>query len=162
MSTPGSDLPAHLHALAGMEVVDLRAEWCRLYRCHPPRGVRRDLLELGVAWKLQEAILGGLKPAARRRIAELSATIASHGNLATARTVMPKSGARLVREWRGETHDVIVLDHGFQWRGRTWRSLSKIAREITGTRWSGPRFFGLETSARDRSSPSLVKEATDA
>ncbi len=69
------------------------------------------------------------------------------GDLTQARAVRLKPGAKLVREWRGETHDVLVLEDGFQWRGRQWRSLSAIAREISGTHWSGPRFFGLQAKA---------------
>ena len=111
MPTPGSDLPARLHALTGMGVADLRTEWRRQYRCHPPRRIRRDLLELGVAWKLQEAALGGLSRTTKRRVAELITIMEAKGDLAKARTITPKPGARLVREWRGETHDVIVLDH---------------------------------------------------
>ncbi|OSM04177.1 putative bacteriophage-like protein [Magnetofaba australis IT-1] len=59
---------------------------------------------------------------------------------------MPAVGARLIREWRGVTHQVVVMEEGFSWQGRTFKSLSPIAREITGTRWSGPRFFGLKTA----------------
>lgn len=60
-----------------------------------------------------------------------------------------KPGARLVRDWNGETHEVLVTEDGFQWNGKTWASLSVIAREMTGTRWSGPRFFGLKTGQTD-------------
>jgi len=157
-----SDLSVHLHALAGMEATDLCGEWRRLYRCHPPQRIRRDLLELAVAWKLQEAVLGGLSSSSKRRIAELVGTIETKGDLAKARAVTPRPGVRLVREWRGETHDVLVLEDGFQWRDRTWRSLSQIAREITGTRWSGPRFFGLEASAGRRSTSDVVEAAANA
>ena len=65
------------------------------------------------------------------------------GDLTKYRAAKLKPGAKLVREWRGETHDVLVVEDGFLWRGKSRRSLSSIAREITGTRWSGPRFFGL-------------------
>ncbi len=69
------------------------------------------------------------------------------GDLARRRIARLKPGAKLTREWRGETHTVIVLEDGFEWRGRKWRSLSSIAREITGAHWSGPRFFGLNGKA---------------
>ena len=74
------------------------------------------------------------------------------GDLAKTRTIQPRTGARLMRVWQGQTHHVTVLDDGFEWQGERHGSLSAIAREITGTRWSGPRFFGLDKP---------VKEAVD-
>ena len=142
-------LNAQLAALSEMDVSELRAEWRRLYRSHPPKLLRRDLLELGVAWKLQERVLGGLSGAIRRQLAELARTMATKSDLAKARKVILKPGARIIREWNGETHEVLVVEDGFQWRGRTWRSLSVIAREMTGTHWSGPRFFGLKAGRTD-------------
>ncbi len=141
------DLAAKLAALPEMAAVDLRAEWRRLYRTRPPQRIGRHLLELGVAWKLQERAYGGLSAAMKRRLAELAKTMDEKGDLAKTRAVRLKPGVKLVREWRGETHDVLVLEDGFQWRGQRWRSLSAIAREISGTHWSGPRFFGLQAKA---------------
>ncbi len=143
-----ADLAAKLAALPEMAAVDLRAEWRRLYRAHPPQRIGRHLLELGVAWKLQERAYGGLSAAMKRRLADLAKTMDEKGDLAKARVVRLKPGAKLVREWRGKTHDVLVLEDGFQWRGQRWRSLSVIAREITGAHWSGPRFFGLNGKAK--------------
>jgi len=138
-------LNIQLSALSEMAAPELRAEWRRLYRSHPPRLLRRDLLELGVAWKLQERVLGGLSAAIKRQLAELARMMSEKSDLAKARTITLKPGARLVRDWNGETHEVLVIEDGFQWRGKTWASLSMIAREMTGTQWSGPRFFGLKT-----------------
>jgi len=136
-------LAAELAALTRTTATDLRAEWRRLYRTHPPKKLSRDLLELGVAWKLQERVLGGLSATTKRQLAELARTMESKSDLAKARKVSLKPGARLVRAWGGETHEVLVIEDGFVWRGKTWGSLSVIAREMTGTRWSGPRFFGV-------------------
>ena len=136
-------LNAQLAALSEMDAPALRAEWRRLYRTHPPKLLRRDLLQLGVAWKLQERALGGLSAATKRQLDELARTMATKSDLAKARKVTLKPGARLVRAWGGETHEVLVVEDGFLWQGKTWRSLSVIAREMTGTHWSGPRFFGL-------------------
>ncbi len=162
-------LATRLVALPGTPHGALRAEWRRLYRSEPPKRVSRDLLELGIAWKLQERALGGMSAALKRRIADLAKTMETRGDLARARAVTLKPGARLMREWRGETHDVRVLEEGFEWRGTRWRSLSAIAREITGTQWSGPRFFGLEKTEKaadgrvtDTATTSIVAEATDA
>ena len=153
-----SDLAECLAALGQLPQTDLRAEWRRLYRAHPPKRISRDLLELAVAWKLQEKALGGLGASLRHQLARMAQEMETRGDLAKARAVRPRPGAKLIREWHGETHDVLVLDDGFRWRGRHWRSLSAIAREITGTRWSGPRFFGLKTDMR----PEPIRAATAA
>ncbi|MCI0430271.1 MAG: DUF2924 domain-containing protein [Rhodospirillales bacterium] len=140
-------LAAELAGLSRATATDLQAEWRRLYRTHPPKKLSRDLLELGVAWKLQERVLGGLSAITKRQLAELARTMESKSDLAKARKVSLKPGARLVRAWGGETHEVLVIEDGFVWRGKTWGSLSAIAREMTGTRWSGPRFFGVGIAA---------------
>ncbi len=151
-SDAGSEdaVAARLQALEGMTYDGLRTEWRRLYRAHPPKRVARDLLVLGVAWKIQEQAFGGLGAATKRRLAGLAKTLEQDGDVTRSRVARLKPGARLIREWRGETHTVIVLDDGFEWRGQRWRSLSVIAREITGAHWSGPRFFGLNETAGRR------------
>ncbi len=138
---------ARLQALEGMTYDGLRTEWRRLYRAHPPKRVARDLLVLGVAWKIQEQAYGGLGAATKRRLTGLAKTMEQDGDLARSRVARLKPGARLVREWRGQTHRVIVLEDGFEWRGKRRRSLSVIAQLITGAHWSGPRFFGLNGKA---------------
>jgi len=137
------DLDAAIVALATMPYTELRENWQRLYLSHPPKKLSRDLVELGVAWKLQERTLGGLSAATRRQLGELAQAMEAKADLAKARTVSLRPGARLIREWNGETHEVLVVEDGFRWQGKTWRSLSVIAREMTGTQWSGPRFFGV-------------------
>ncbi len=137
-------LTGKLAALADLDGVSLRAEWRRLYRSHPPRHIRRDLLVLAIAWKLQERVHGGLTAAQKRRLANIGEELRKNGNLSTGPAIRLKPGLRLVREWRGETHTVLVLEDGFEWNGQRRCSLSAIAREITGTRWSGPLFFGLK------------------
>ncbi len=142
---PASEgLTKKLAALAGLDAVGLRAEWRRLYRSHPPRHIRRDLLVLAIAWKLQEKVYGGLTAAQKRKLAGIGEELRRNGNLSTGPAIHLKPGLRLVREWRGETHSVLVLEDGFEWNGERRGSLSSIARVITGTRWSGPRFFGLK------------------
>ena len=163
------NLAERLTALGHLTHIDLRAEWRRLYRAHPPKKISRDLLELAVAWKLQEKALGGLGASIRRQLGGLAQTMEAKGDLAKARMVKLKPGSRLIRDWHGETHDVLVLEEGFRWRGRHWRSLSVIAREITGTHWSGPRFFGLQNREQEaetiRAATGVVidmREAADA
>ena len=141
---------ARLRAHKEMDYAALRCEWRRLYRAHPPKRVARDLLMLGAAWKIQEQAYGGLGAATKRRLANLARTMGRDGDVTRNRVARLKPGAKLVREWRGKTHTVVVLEDGFQWRGSQWRSLSVIAREITGVHWSGPRFFGLDDKTRAR------------
>ena len=148
-----------LRALEQMDYAALHDEWRRLYRAHPPKRVSRDLLVLGVAWKIQEKANGGLSAAFKRRLANLAKTMERDGDLARNRVARLKPGAKLIREWRGETHTVAVLENGFEWQGKRWRSLSVIAREITGSHWSGPRFFGLNGKAEARVA---IGEADDA
>ena len=131
-------------ALADLSYELLLVEWKRLYRSTPPKRISRSLLELGVAWKIQETALGGLPKSAKRQLTDVATAITTTGVVPERQTKLVRPGARLVREWHGVTHDVVVMDDGFEWQGQIWRSLSEIAREITGTRWSGPRFFGLE------------------
>jgi hypothetical protein len=139
---------ARLEALERMDYAALRREWRRLYRAEPPKRVARNLLMLGVAWKIQEQAYGGLGAATKRRLADLAKTLERDGDVTRNRVARLKPGARLVREWRGGSHTVIVRDDGFEWEGRHWRSLSAIARKITGVQWSGPRFFGLTEKAK--------------
>jgi len=141
---------ARLRELERLDAAALRAAWRRLYRVQPPKRIRRDLLLLAVAWKIQEQAYGGLGAATRRRLAALARTLERDGDVTRNRVARLRPGARLVRDWRGETHTVIVHDDGFEWRGKRWRSLSLIARVITGVPWSGPRFFGLAGTARAR------------
>ena len=120
----------------------LRAEWRRLYRAEAPR-LSRDLLIRGVAHRLQELRLGGMSKTTRRKLAAFAKELEANGSLASPSSPQLRPGARLVREWRGRTHTVAVVDDGFEYGGRVYASLTKIAQAITGAHWSGPRFFGL-------------------
>ena len=151
-------LPERLAGLAEMTRTELYQEWRRQFRSNPPDRIRRDILELAIAWKLQEAALGGLQKAVVSELRSLADALAATGDIGRARRPRLKAGARLVREWGGETHEVIVVENGFEWRGKRLKSLSSIASEITGAHWSGPRFFGL--ISRGRAAP--TKEAENA
>jgi hypothetical protein len=143
--------------LAGLETLDLsamRREWRRLYRAEPPR-LSRDLMRRALAYRIQEIAFGGLSKATLRRLAGLAAEFESDGRIATQSRPRIKAGARLVREWHGRTHSVIATEEGFQFEGKVYRSLTSIAREITGAGWSGPRFFGLARTVN-------ASEGTDA
>jgi hypothetical protein len=144
-----------LQNLAAQEKLDasaLRAEWRRLYRCQPPR-LSHDLLVRGVAHRLQELELGGMSKATRRKLAAFARELEASGSLAVPTSPQLRPGARLIREWRGRTHAVAVLEDGFEYAGKTYPSLTKIAQAITGAHWSGPRFFGLN-DRKDSTEPS--------
>ncbi len=105
---PASEgLTEKLAALADLDAVGLRAEWRRLYRSHPPLHIRRDLLVLAIAWKLQEKVYGGLTAAQKRRLVGIAAELKKNGDLSGSPAIRMKPGMRLVREWRGETHTVL-------------------------------------------------------
>lgn len=113
----------------------------------PPKRLSRDMMLRGIAYKLQERALGGLSKSVQRLISAGAEFVPSPdlGRKAPRVTVSP--GTQLVREWNGQTHTVLVLANGVEWRGQRYRSLSVVAREITGAHWSGPRFFGLTSTA---------------
>jgi hypothetical protein len=150
---------AKLQAIERMDYATLREEWRRLYRAQAPKRVSRKLLMMGVAWKIQEQAYGGLSATAKRRLAELAKTLDRGGDVTRDRVARLRPGATLVREWRGKTHRVIVLEDSFEWNGTRWRSLSVIAREITGGHWSGPRFFGLTEGATKLAEPQHTSDA---
>ncbi|WP_244540285.1 DUF2924 domain-containing protein [Kaistia soli] len=147
-----TSLASRLAELETMNTAALQTEWRRLFRSQPP-SLSRDLLMRAIGYRYQEIAFGGLGKADARRLRTLAdaAEAASAGKatssagddrLGAARVVL-MPGARLVREWHGRTHSVTVTDAGFDYAGRSYRSLTEIAREITGTHWSGPRFFGI-------------------
>jgi hypothetical protein len=138
-----ADTNKEIADLADMRTLELRERWRRIYRAEPPAGISRDLLIRAAAYQIQEGELGGLSGAAKRRLRALAQK--KRGDASASFDLAPslKPGAKLIREWRGRTYSVIALEDGFDFEGRQYPSLSKIAREITGARWSGPRFFGL-------------------
>ena len=137
------DLDTQIARLADLSTNDLRAQWVRFHQVAPPPKLRRDMLIRGVAWKMQERVHGGLSSATKRRLRILSEPLPSGAKFAGPGRAVVRPGARLVREWRGRVHTVSVVEGGFEYDGRRWRSLSEIAQAITGAHWSGPRFFGL-------------------
>jgi Protein of unknown function (DUF2924) len=147
MEKPSINLAEELARLSAATIFELRGEWRRLHRAPPPMRLSRDLLMRGITYKLQERLLGGLSKSLLRKLEDLNH--ASETNSAHKRPpISLKAGTRLIREWRGVTHTVLVQAQGFEWNGRRYRSLTIIAHEITGAHWSGPRFFGLRKGGR--------------
>ncbi len=131
----------------------LRARWAEVFRRSVPKHMSRNLLLRALAYRVQEQAEGGLSKAALRRLAGGADPRSNGGRLPRPAAPRPRPGTRLIREWQGEAHQVTVLDAGFDYRGARYASLSRIAREITGTRWSGPLFFGLRKSEPPEASP---------
>ena len=140
---PASNIADKLAGLSELTIFELRAEWRRLHRMPPPMRLSCDLLIRGIAYKIQEQVYGGLSKAVRRKLATLADRSGEAGGAVSSPSIALKPGTRLIREWRGVTYSVLVQKGGFEWRGRSYASLTLIAKEITGSHWSGPRFFGL-------------------
>ncbi len=147
-----TDLQAHLDLLAQLGAPELRAEWTRVYDRPAPGRISRDMLVRGIAYRIQEQMYGGLKPATIKRLKQIAATLKEGRDVPKAPKPEVHPGSRLIREWKGQTHIVEALPDGFAWRGKTYRSLTQIARLITGMSWSGPMFFGLRDK-RSRATP---------
>ena len=171
MTSLDGKLDNEVAALGDLSREELVARWVKAYGCPPPKGVKRGLLERAAAWHMQARRLGGLSPGARRAIRDAvklhrdagsrtealpntSEAASPDQDVTPPKPVAPNSvtvvasaslkpGTRLVREWNGRTHVVDVSEDGFVFDGKTYRSLSAIAKRITGAHWSGPRFFGL-------------------
>ena len=149
-----ANLADKLAALSTMSAAQLRAEWSQVHGAPAPVAFSIELLARGIAWTLQEKAQGGLSASAVRQLAEAARQITKQGR-ASEGTMTLRPGTRLARDWHGRTHHVLVLDDGYHYRERRYRSLTAIARDITGAAWSGPRFFGLNSGRTDR-------EASDA
>ena len=150
---PSEAVEAEITALDSLDVHQLRDMWRHLYRTEPPPKIKSGLLRLAVAYRIQEKAFGGLKPASKR---QLQARVAGFGgagvNGAGRQPGVSRlaPGTQLIREWNGSTVVVEVVDGGFRWKERTFKTLSAVAGAITGTKWSGPRFFGLTTATAAR------------
>jgi Protein of unknown function (DUF2924) len=136
------ELPQRIAALNELTAQQLRDEWRRLHRAQPPR-LSRDLLIRTIAYRMQELAYGGLSKATQRMLDALTKELKGKGSIAVTPGLSLRPGTRLVREWRGRTHTVAVTEDGFEYAGKAFPSLTKIAHAITGAHWSGPRFFGL-------------------
>ena len=135
---------AQIAALAKASLPELKAQWRDLFGTEPP-GINRAYLERRIAYRLQELAYGGLSDANQARLAALART-ADKGSSARTRTRAqdrPIAGTKLLRVWQGVEHSVTVLQTGYDYQGRSFASLSAVARHITGSRWNGPAFFGL-------------------
>jgi hypothetical protein len=153
--TGAESLKSGIERLEALDIEALRVEWRRLFRKRVPKALPKSLLVKALTYQLQALAFGDLDPQALRVLDAYAAKSAGRWRgrvrvdrlggappLSSGPRIKP--GSILVREWAGELHRVMVLEAGFAWNGDTYRSLSKVALAITGTRWNGPRFFGLD------------------
>ncbi len=138
-----------INRLRSLSLAELRDEWRRLYQGDAPQ-LSRDLLVLALSYRLQEIEQGGLGRATRRKLQTMAKSLRTTGRVGSMPSLSLKPGARLVREWHGRTHAVTVTEDGFDYAGANYPSLTKIAKRITGAHWSGPRFFGLPATGKER------------
>ncbi len=136
---------AELDRLPDTPIVELRRRYRELFKAEPPKAFGPDLLRRSIAHRIQEKAYGGLSVSTRRLLDQLvkATTAKPNGRLELPRRIKP--GSELVRTWKRKTYRVTVVTNGFVYDGTTYVSLSEIASAITGTRWNGPRFFGLRS-----------------
>ena len=140
-----TEVERQIAELVARSTHDLRVAWRQSHRAEPLPGLSRDLLIRTLAHQLQERADGGVSRALRRRLQSLTGAFEKLG---APFGLVPKTGTRLVRQWHGHAHTVLVGENGFEYEGLHYRSLTLIAERITGAHWSGPRFFGLTKRAR--------------
>lgn len=129
--------------LSTLSTMQLKVEWRRLMGSDPP-DVSADILERALAYELQAKTAGGLSAARKRELDRLARQLERTGSLTALREMSLKPGTHIARDWHGRTHHVLVTEEGFLYQERSYLSLSQVATAITGTKWSGPRFFGLK------------------
>jgi hypothetical protein len=147
------DLAERLAQLPGLNTGQLRVLWQQVFASPLPFHAQKDLVVRCLAYRLQEQAHGGLRSTVRRQLLKLAQDIESGTALVLLDTPRIKPGTRLIRSWQGRTHEVTAIEGGFRYQDQRYASLSEIARLITGTRWSGPVFFGLKRPSSSARAP---------
>jgi hypothetical protein len=140
---------AELDRLAVMPIAQLRVRYREVFRADPPKAFGPDLLRRSIAYRIQEKAYGGLSRSTQRLLDQMMKAFSAkpNGKIVLPRRIKP--GSVLVREWKGRSRRVMVLANGFAYDGETYSNLSEIAGLITGTKWNGPRFFGLRSKMEE-------------
>lgn len=141
-----------LASLESSSIAELKQQWQALYHSAPPYRISRELLTRAVAYRIQEQVCGGLKPSTRRLLIRLATGARSGRSLKPEPSSAAPAGTVLMREWHGVTHEVRVLDRGVLYKRKRYRSLSEVARVISGAHWNGPQFFGLRSGPNQEAS----------
>jgi Protein of unknown function (DUF2924) len=146
-----TEITTKLQELPHLPKRELLALWQKLFAKPAHQRLRRNLMVPILAYRIQEQAYGGLKPSTRKRLQKLATELEHEQKASRPQVPQLKAGTKLLRQWQGEMHEVLVADEGFEYQGKRYQSLSEIACQITGTRWSGPLFFGLKQSRKRRS-----------
>jgi hypothetical protein len=156
ISVTRSDLAREITALPEATSANLKVRWRALYGSEPPPRISRDLLVRALAYRIQEKALGGLKPSTCRLLTKVAADASAHRPIeVTPEPTTLKPGMVLLREWHGRQYQVIVRENGIVFNGKQYKSLSQVAYRITGTKWSGPLFFGLKANRQEQSNGAI-------
>src|SRR5271163_1794687 len=155
VSSTTSALAHEIAALRKATPADLKERWLALYGSEPPRRISRDLLIRALAHRIQERALGGLRPSMRRLLAKVAADASVRRPIQVAPEPNIRPGMVLLREWQGTQHQVIVREDGIVFKGKQYKSLSQVAFRITGTKWSGPLFFGLKANRQEQTNGAI-------
>ena len=147
------DLETELSRITSLTIDQLRVEWRELIGLDPPPAFSKDLIARALCHRLQEQALGGISRRMRKAVGAIG-----KGDQGLEQRIKP--GSLLVREYNGKLHEVRVVPDGFSWQGETYASLSTIARKITGTKWNGPRFFGLRDDRTDQAAAGKASSST--
>jgi hypothetical protein len=144
-ATKEDTIGAAIAQLCECDLDELRDRWAGFYGMAPTPRISRDILIRGVAFRIQEEAHNGLGKASRRQVLKLAEVLRDGGTLPASQGQTFRLGTKLIREWKGRVHEVVITADGYTLDGKRYRSLTQVARLITGTHWSGPRFFGLES-----------------
>jgi Protein of unknown function (DUF2924) len=139
-----ADLSRKIAALPALNRAQLLPIWHENFNQPPPPKLRKEVMVPILAYRMQEREFGGLSQSARKKLREIAESLRKDKKPIAGTAPSAETGTRLIRHWRGEVHEVISTKQGYEYRGQQYGSLSKIARVITGTQWSGPLFFGTK------------------
>jgi len=145
-------IPQRLTSLKSCSIAELKQQWRALYNSEPPLRISRELLTRAVAYRIQQQLHGGLKLSTRRLLIRLANDARSGRPLRPEPAAEAPAGTVLMREWHGVTNEVRVLDWGVLFKRRRYRSLTEVAKVITGAHWNGPQFFGLRGRQKQEAS----------
>ncbi|MDZ4865838.1 MAG: DUF2924 domain-containing protein [Alphaproteobacteria bacterium] len=150
LTTREAEIEQQIAKLEAMSLVQLREAWLERFGAQAPKLKGRELLIRVLAFRIQADVVGDHSPAVKRKLTHLASSLAKDPKAPLFPTPSLRPGIVLTREWKGVVHKVLVRHQGFLYADKSYGSLSDVARSITGTRWSGPRFFGIEQRVRQQ------------
>jgi Protein of unknown function (DUF2924) len=140
-------LEAEIRRLPDLSLAELRDRWKTLFGNPAPLSLRRKFLARAVAYQMQVKAYGGLSNSTKRRLREIAEAVRRGSPDAAGVVRQIRPGTQMIRQWRDKTHIVISIAGGFEWNGQTYKSLSAVAKDITGTNWNGYAFFGIKRAS---------------